>query len=40
MGQNNGKILKISESQLELKEIVPDGLGGWVERFSTLTVNE
>ena len=40
MGQNNGKILKISESQLDLKEIVPDGLGGWVERFSTLTVNE
>ena len=40
VGQNNGKILKISESQLELKEIVPDGLGGWVERFSTLTVNE
>jgi type IV pilus assembly protein PilP len=40
MGQNNGVILKISESQLELKEIVPDGLGGYVERFSTLTVNE
>ena len=40
MGHNHGKILKISESQLELKEIVPDGLGGWVERFSTLTVNE
>lgn len=40
MGQNNGVILKITESQLELKEIVPDGLGGYVERFSTLTVNE
>jgi type IV pilus assembly protein PilP len=40
MGQNNGVILKIGESQLELKEIVPDGLGGYVERFSTLTVNE
>lgn len=40
MGQNNGEILKISVSQLELKEIVPDGLGGYVERFSTLTVNE
>ena len=36
MGQNNGKIIKISETELELIEIVPDGLGGWIERFSTL----
>lgn len=40
MGQNNGKIIKITESELELKEIVPDGLGGWIERFSTLTTSE
>jgi type IV pilus assembly protein PilP len=40
MGQNNGKIVKITENELELKEIVPDGLGGWIERFSTLTASE
>lgn len=40
MGQNNGKIIKITESELELKEIVPDGLGGWIERFSTLSASE
>jgi len=40
VGQNNGKIIKITESELELKEIVPDGLGGWIERFSTLTASE
>lgn len=40
MGQNNGEIIKITENELELKEIVPDGLGGWVERFSTLTASE
>ena len=40
MGQNNGKILKITESELELKEIIPDGLGGWIERLSTLTASE
>lgn len=40
MGQNHGEILKITESQLEIKEFVPDGLGGWIERFSTLTVSE
>ena len=40
MGHNNGEILKITENMLELKEIVPDGLGGWIERFSTLTTSE
>ncbi len=40
MGQDNGEITKITESQIELKEIVPDGLGGWIERRSTLSVSE
>ena len=40
LGQNNGEIIGITESTLELKEIVPDGLGGWIERLSTLAVTE
>ena len=40
MGQDNGKITKITDAQVELKEIVPDGLGGWIKRKSTLGVNE
>ena len=40
MGQDNGEILKITESQIELKEIVPDGLGGWIERRTTISVDE
>lgn len=40
MGQNDGEITKISETELELREIVPDGLGGYVERFTTLAVSE
>jgi type IV pilus assembly protein PilP len=40
MGHNNGEVLKITENELELKEIVPDGLGGWIERLSTLTTSE
>jgi len=40
MGQDNGQIIHITESQVELKEIVPDGLGGWIERRTTLTVSE
>ncbi len=40
MGQDNGRITNILDSQIELKEIVPDGLGGWIKRKSTLGVNE
>jgi len=40
LGKNNGEIVSITESQLELKEIVPDGLGGWIERMTTLAVGE
>jgi len=40
MGENNGKILKISESKIDLKEIVKDGLGGWIERPNKLAISE
>lgn len=40
LGKNNGRILKITETQIELREIVPDGLGGWIERTSTLAASE
>lgn len=40
MGQDNGEIVRVTESQIELREIVPDGLGGWVERRTTLSVTE
>ncbi len=36
MGQNYGKITKISQAGLMLREIVPDGQGGWVERDTTV----
>ncbi len=41
MGQDFGVLTKISETQLDLKEIVQDELAGdWVERISTLTLQE
>ena len=40
VGDNNGEIIAISENQIQLREIVPDGLGGWVERFTTLSTDE
>ena len=40
MGENHGKITRITESGIELKEIVPDGRGGWIERKNKLSLSE
>lgn len=40
IGQNHGKIIRVTESNLELTEIVADGLGGWVERTASLALSE
>jgi len=40
MGQNHGKITKVSEFEVELTEIIPDGLGGWMERPASITISE
>lgn len=40
LGENHGKIVQISESEVELTEIVPDGLGGWIERQAALALSE
>jgi type IV pilus assembly protein PilP len=36
MGQNYGKIIKVSEAEVSLIEIIPDGFGGFTERPSSL----
>ncbi len=38
LGLNNGHITKITENQVELTEIVPDGLGCYMERPTTLAL--
>lgn len=40
VGRNHGKILKISETKVELKELVADGLGGWIERPNVLGLKQ
>ncbi|HET7308309.1 MAG TPA: pilus assembly protein PilP [Gammaproteobacteria bacterium] len=34
MGQNDGRIVKVGSDGLTLREIVPDGLGGYVKRLT------
>ncbi len=40
LGKNHGKIVSTSETQIELLEIVSDGLDGWVERPRVLALSE
>lgn len=40
MGQNNGRVVGVSETQLELREIVSNGQGGWIERPRTVSMAE
>jgi len=39
-GQNHGKITRITDFEIELTEIVPDGIGGWIERQSSIAIND
>jgi len=40
MGQNYGRILRISETEIQLREVVQDPSGEWVEKMTTLQLQE
>lgn len=40
MGHNDGRITQVLPDRIDLVELVPDGAGGWLERRSTLALNE
>lgn len=40
IGQNYGRITRITETEIALREIVQDAIGEWIERTSTLTLQE
>ena len=40
LGQNYGRVTRITETEIALRELVPDTLGEIVERASTLTLQE
>lgn len=40
IGMNYGEITAISELKIEVKEIIPDGMGGWIERAAALSLSE
>ena len=38
VGQNDGRITNITESEIEVMEIVADGIGGYVEREASISL--
>ena len=40
LGQNDGRITEIAPNKISLTELVPDGLGGYIERPAALALNE
>lgn len=40
MGRDHGRVVEITTTQVDLIEIVSDGLGGWLQRPRTLKLSE
>lgn len=40
VGKNFGEITKITDSEIQIIEIISDGMGGWLERDAALKISE
>jgi len=40
LGQNDGRITDITESEVELVEIISDGIGGYIERDAAVSLSD
>ncbi len=40
LGQNDGRVVGIEESEIQLTEIIPDGLGGYMEQPAMIGLGE
>ena len=40
LGQNYGRVMKVTETEVVLREIVQDATGDWIERTATLQLQE
>jgi type IV pilus assembly protein PilP len=38
IGKNNGRVLNVAESRIDIIEIVPNGSGGWISRPQTMGI--
>lgn len=40
MGQNDGRIVSVNESEIKLVEIISDGIGGYLERDASVSLSD
>jgi type IV pilus assembly protein PilP len=40
LGQNDGRITSVTDARIAVVEIVPDGLGGYLERPAALALSD
>jgi type IV pilus assembly protein PilP len=40
IGQNDGRVTSITSTRISIIEIIPDGIGGYIERPAALALNE
>ena len=40
VGQNDGRVMSVSEARITVIEIIPDGLGGYIERPAALALTD
>lgn len=40
LGQNYGRITRVTDSRVTLVEIIPDGQGGWMERDAAISMSD
>jgi len=40
MGQNYGRVTGISEDRIEIVELIPNGVGGWIERPAAIALDD
>ena len=40
VGQNDGRIVDISDSEIQIVEIISDGIGGYVERDAAIGLSD
>lgn len=40
MGQNDGRITDITDSEIEIVEIISDGIGGYIERDAAISLSD
>ena len=40
LGKNHGRIVATTETKIAITEIVPNGVGGWIERPRTIKLTE